>query len=260
MKSHAATDRRRGGWAGLALAPALLLASPVSGAPAEPGSPPVTHVGRVDSYSFAFHEAEISQVADEILGRTLGLNFTVDPEVTGKISFRIDQRLTRAQLLEAFEAALGANGVVMVRNGDSLILTPRAKAKESASIRTQNEGDTAAGYEVVAVPLTFATPSEVAKALQSMGRGDMVVYTDDKLGLMLLGGSARPGLPSSPLIRRPRPSSGCWRWRPPTGSVDGRPRAPPPLPWTGRRASRSSRPRRPARAPCARTPGCRSGA
>ena len=144
-----------------------------------------------DVYTFAFQDADISRVADEILGRTLGLAYTVDPEVTGKISFRIDQRLTRAQLLEAFEAALAANGVVLVRNGDSLILTPRAKAKQSAGLRPLSEGGGQAGYAVVAVPLSYATPSEVAKALETMGRSDIVVYTDDKLGLLMLGGTER---------------------------------------------------------------------
>jgi general secretion pathway protein D len=176
------------------LIPAAMLAALLAAAEpcaAASATAPAAKAGRADNYTFAFHDALISQAADEILGRTLGLDFTVDPEVTGKISFRIEQRLTKAQLLEAFEAALGANGVAMVRNGEALVLTPRAKAKEAAGLRVRSEGAVSAGYEVVALPLTFATPSEVAKALQSMGRGDMVVYADDKLGLMLLGGSAR---------------------------------------------------------------------
>ena len=143
------------------------------------------------SYTFAFKDADIQQVAEEILGKTLGVGYTVDPEVTGKISFRIDQRLTRAQLLEAFEAALAADGVVMVRTGDSMALTPRAKAKQAATLRINGPGAEAdsAGYSTLAVPLSYATPSEAAKALESMGRSDIVLYTDDKLGLLLLGGT-----------------------------------------------------------------------
>ena len=143
------------------------------------------------SYTFAFKDADIQQVAQEILGNTLGVGYTIDPEVTGKISFRIDQRLTRAQLLEAFEAALSANGVVMVRTGDSMALTPRAKARQAATLHLNGPGASAdaAGYSTLAIPLSYATPSEAAKALESMGRSDIVLYTDDKLGLMLLGGT-----------------------------------------------------------------------
>ncbi len=182
-------ERRRRFGAGLCLMLALSVAAASGTALAATSA---TTSDRGEAYTFAFHEAEISQAADAILGQTLGLTYTVDPAVTGKISFRIDQRMTRAQLLESFEAALSANGVVMVRDGNSLSLVPRAKAKESAGLRTLGQaGDQAAGYEVVAVPLTYATPSEVAKALDTMGRSDMVIYTDDKLGLMLLGGTAR---------------------------------------------------------------------
>ena len=35
----------------------------------------------------------------------------------------IDQRLTKVQLLQAFEAALAVNNVALVRNGDSLTVT-----------------------------------------------------------------------------------------------------------------------------------------
>jgi general secretion pathway protein D len=169
------------------IAAALLLAL----SPAGPLAAAPAPAARADSYTFAFQNADVGQVAEEILGRTLGVAYAVDPEVTGKISFRIEQRLTRAQLLEAFEAALAANGVVLVRNGESVTLIPRAKAKSAAGLRTASEGGGLAGYEVVAVPLSYATPSEVAKALQSMGRSDLVVYTDDKLGLIVLGGSER---------------------------------------------------------------------
>ena len=171
---------------GAALLAALALPCPVAWA-----APAADRAPRADSYTFAFHDADISQVAEQILGTTLGVTYSVDPAVTGKISFRIDQRLTRAQLLEAFEAVLSANGVAMVRNGDSLLLTPKSKAKEAATVRMSGPSVAQAGYEVVAVPLSFATPSEVAKALDTIGRSEMVVYTDDKLGLLLLGGTAR---------------------------------------------------------------------
>ena len=164
----------------LSLVP-VFAAKPAAAAPAP----------RTDTYTFAFRDADIAEAAQEVLGATLGVPYTVDPAVTGKISFRIDQRLTRAQLLEAFEAALAANGVVMVRNGDALVLTLETKARGSAAVRMANEPGPRAGFEIVAVPLSFATPTEVAKALEGMGRQGMVVYADDKLGLLLLGGTPR---------------------------------------------------------------------
>jgi len=141
-------------------------------------------------YTFAFNDADIGGVAQEILGTALQVPYTVDPEVTGKMSFRIDRRLTKTQLLEAFEAALQTYDIAMVRQGDMLVLKPRAKAKGSGTLRTLSEGVHGAGYQTLAVPLSYASPSEVAKALESVGSADVVVFADDKQGLLILGGTS----------------------------------------------------------------------
>lgn len=144
-----------------------------------------------ESYTFAFRDADIAQVAEEILGVTLGLTYTIDPSVTGKMSFRVERRMTRAQLLEAFEGALGNSGVVMIRQGESLLLTARANAKASGGVQGSANGVSRAGYSVVAVPLDYAAPSEVAKVLQSVGPANVVLEADDKTGVLLLGGTGR---------------------------------------------------------------------
>jgi general secretion pathway protein D len=164
------------------LATALALGTPA-------GAAPRVSTEHAETYTFAFHDADISQVAAEILGKALSLSYSVDPGVTGKMSFQIDRRLTGAQLLEAFEAALETNGCVLVREGNSLMVEPRSKAKGASKIRGVGEGVHGAGYSTMAVPLAYAVPSEVAKALQSIGPADVVVYVDDKLGLLILGGS-----------------------------------------------------------------------
>lgn len=174
----------------LALSGACLTLGPAGPvrALAAPASP---QAERAESFTFAFRDAGIAQVAEEILGNALGVPYTVDPGVTGKVSFRIDRRLTRAQLLEAFEAALAVNDVALLRQGDSLVLAPRDKARSSAALR--DPGAIAAGrrsgYDVVAVPLSFSTPTEVAKALEAMTGSKAVLYSNDKLGLIVLGGS-----------------------------------------------------------------------
>ena len=144
--------------------------------------------GRGVSYTFAFQNALISQASEEVFG-ALGVAFTIDPSVSGRISFRIDQKLTQAQLLQAYEAALAANGVALVRNGETLLVTSRNKAKGAAGIRQVDQGGARGGYEVVAVPLSYAVASEVAKAMEAIAGTGAVIYADDRLGLVILGGS-----------------------------------------------------------------------
>lgn len=171
----------------LAMAGVCLITAPLAIAPAR--AAPVAD--RPESFTFAFRDADIAQVAEEILGTALGVPYSIDPGVTGKVSFRIDRRLTRAQLLEAFEAALEVNDVAVLRQGDSLVLAPRDKARAAAGLRDPSavSGMRRGGYDVVAVPLSFSTPSEVAKALEAMTGSKAVLYSNDKLGLIVLGGS-----------------------------------------------------------------------
>ncbi|PVM94182.1 type II secretion system secretin GspD [Caulobacter endophyticus] len=146
------------------------------------------------SFTFAFRDADVAQVAEAILGQGLGLTYTVDPAVNAKVSFRIDRRLTPAQLLEAFEAALAASDIALLREGDSLVLAPRERLRGSAALREPGSPGAVAprrggGYDIVATSLSFAAPTEVGKALEAMTGAKPVLYADDKSGLLVLGGS-----------------------------------------------------------------------
>jgi general secretion pathway protein D len=167
------------------------VAATLVGAPAASARAAETDRTAPQTYVFAFRDADVAQVAQEILGQALGVAYTVDPAITTKMTFRIEQRLTKPQLLEAFEAALAASDIALVRDGDTLHVVPRAKAKSAASIRTNGQLAHHAGYEVVAVPLAYAQPSEVAKALESVAPQGTVIYVNDKQGLLLLGGSGQ---------------------------------------------------------------------
>ena len=145
---------------------------------------------REASYSFAFQDADVGQAAREVF-EAIGVPYTIDPSVTGKISFRIEQRLTKAQLLQAFEAALAANDIALVRNGESLVVTNKTRARSAAGLRAIGDGPRSLGYEVVAVPLSFASPTEVAKALDAISGKGLVLHSDDKLGLIVLAGGGQ---------------------------------------------------------------------
>jgi general secretion pathway protein D len=159
----------------------LAWAVPAAAAPIPAGSQPA-------SYTFAFHDADVAQVAQEILG-AIGVRYSIDPGVTGRISLRIEQRLTKTQLLQAFETALAAQNIAVVPSGDTLVLTSKAKARASTGVRPAADGIRSAGYEVVAAPVSFAIPTEVAKALEAITGPGVVLHASDKLGLIVLGGN-----------------------------------------------------------------------
>lgn len=174
----------------------LALAIPIQASPAWAG-PPASMQAAADggrpgdreaAYTFAFQDAELGLVVQEVFG-AIGVPYAIDPSASARISFRIEQRLTKAQLLRAFEAVLAANDIALVRNGDTLLVTAKTKARTTAAIRSGDNPVRAGGYEIVATPLSFASASEIAKALEAISGKEVVVYADDRLGLVVLGGS-----------------------------------------------------------------------
>jgi len=138
------------------------------------------------TYAFVFKDADIDQVAEEILGHSLNVSYRVEPGVAGKMNFRIEQRLTRAQLLAAFEAALANYDVVMVKDGETIVLRPRDKAQIGGQISTARTSGI--GYQIRAIPISYGSASEIAKALETVTHANMVLYSSDKLSLILIGG------------------------------------------------------------------------
>lgn len=176
----------------VALTASLALAALTSSAAVAQARAPLAlqAVEREAAYIFAFQDADVSQAVQEVFG-AIGVAYTIDPSVSGKISFRIEQRLTRAQLLQAFEAALAADDIALVRNGETLVVTAKTKARSTASVRPIGDGPHRMGYEIVAVPLSFAAAGEVTKALEAISGEGSVIYHDDRLGLVVLGGGGQ---------------------------------------------------------------------
>jgi len=170
-------------WAGMAL---VLLSSAITAAPAFAAPAPAG----VQTYTFVFKDADIPQVAEEILGNSLGVAYRVEPGVSGKMNFTIEQRLTKAQLLAVFEAALTNYDVVMTQENGTVVLRPRKGASIGGQISTASGPATGIGYQIRAVPINYGSASEIAKALGTLSHSDLVLYSSDSLGLILLGGRA----------------------------------------------------------------------
>ena len=142
------------------------------------------------TYTFVFKDADITQVAEEILGNSLGVSYRVEPGVAGKMNFSIAQRLTKVQLLTAFEQALSQYDVVMIQDGDTVVLRSRKDAGVGGQVTTAANRSGGIGYQIRAIPINYGSASEIAKALTTVSKPEMVLYSSDKLGLIILGGRA----------------------------------------------------------------------
>ncbi len=82
-------------------------------------------------YLLKFRDVPVAEVAEEVLGGALNVPYALDPTVEGVMTFEVNERLTPAQLLDRFEAALQSNGVAIRATGSQFVLSP-AKAALAA--------------------------------------------------------------------------------------------------------------------------------
>lgn len=135
-----------------------------------------------------FSDTDIRELAQAVLGDVLGLNFVVDLESQGRITLRTNRPIPKSAVLPTLETTLNAGGLALSKEGDIYRIVPTSKVKgtgkttrmlrESAGLRT--------GYSVVAVPLKYVAPSQMAKLIEPMAPPNSILNADDSRNLMVV--------------------------------------------------------------------------
>jgi len=115
------------------------------------------------SNSFNFADTDIREVAAQILGNALHVNYTIDPSVHGTATLRTVTPLANSQLVPVLQSLLAQNGATLVQQNGVYRVLPLAAAAGVAGA----EG-TAGG---MMVPLRYASAEDLAKALQPYAQG-----------------------------------------------------------------------------------------
>lgn len=110
------------------------------------------------SVSLDFADTDIREVAAQILGNYLRVNYTIDPAVHGTATIRTVAPVPTSQLVPVLQSLLAQNGATLVRQGGVYRVLPAAGAAG------QPGGAGTAGG--VMVPLRYAAADDLAKALQ----------------------------------------------------------------------------------------------
>ncbi len=136
--------------------------------------------------SLNFEGADIRDIAKTILAEILRVSYIVDPRVTGSISFRTTQPLSRDALLPTLETVLRMNGIVMIKENEIFKIMPIGGAKGSLSPQI---GGTTAGFTMQVVPLKYVGSREMAKILEGVAADPTLVKSDELRNLVILAGT-----------------------------------------------------------------------
>ena len=157
---------------------------PTTPAVAPPPTPGAT--GQAGDITLNFVDTDIREIARTILGTTLKLNYTIDPNVHGTGSIETGTPLSRSALLPTLETLLNANGATLVEKDGVYAVVPIAVG--NATNRAAGPNAIGAGVEVV--PLHYAAAKDLAKMLEPYVAEGGKITADSGRNAVIVNGDA----------------------------------------------------------------------
>jgi general secretion pathway protein D len=153
--------------------------------PTVPAPRPGAGATQTGDVTLNFVDTDIREIARTILGTTLNLNYTIDPNVHGTASIETGA-LPRSALLPALENLLNANGATVIeRNGVYAVVPLPAGATRNLVSSANTIG---AGTEVV--PLRYASAKDLAKVLEPYVAEGGKIGADPGRNALIVSGDA----------------------------------------------------------------------
>ncbi len=157
---------------------------PTTPAAAPPPTPAAT--GQAGDITLNFVDTDIREIARTILGTTLKLNYTIDPNVHGTGSIETGTPLSRAALLPTLETLLNENGATLVEKDGVYAVVPIAVG--NATNRAAGPNAIGAGVEVV--PLHYAAAKDLVKMLEPYVAEGGKITADPGRNAVIVNGDA----------------------------------------------------------------------
>jgi general secretion pathway protein D len=148
--------------------------------------PPPGVAGQAGDITLNFVDTDIREIARTILGTTLKLNYTIDPNVHGTGSIDTGTPLPRSALLPTLETLLNANGATLVERNGVYAVVPIAVGNTTEAVSGANT--IGAGTQVV--PLRYAAAKDLAKVLEPYVAEGGKISADPGRNALLVSGDA----------------------------------------------------------------------
>jgi general secretion pathway protein D len=148
---------------------------------------PVSEQGEI---TFNFEGESLQAVVHFILGQVLKENYVLAPGVKGKVTFATAKPISKAQLVPILEMMLSWNNAALVMVGDRYHVLPEKQAIKGLLTPKFNQNKNIAGFQVLAVPLDYVSPTEMEKILEPYAKDGAIVKADNSRNILFLSGTA----------------------------------------------------------------------
>lgn len=134
----------------------------------------------------------IAESAKTVLGDILGLNYSVNPNLPGKITIQTSTPVSKSDLVDLFQNALRSSGATIIRNGGMYQVEPADQVSRSAPEITVGRARSPGrdvGTSARVVQLEYVAASEMNRILEPMAPKGAILRADDMRNTLTLSGT-----------------------------------------------------------------------
>jgi general secretion pathway protein D len=138
-----------------------------------------------------FVNADIREVVDTVLGKTLKLSFVIDPRVQGVTTLRTTRPVPRDQVIGVLEDVLAMNGVALVDSGGLYKIVPIEDAATAPEIMSGAEPmRVERGFGLHVIPLKYASAAALREVVEAFVPPGRVLRVDPARNLVVFVGTS----------------------------------------------------------------------
>lgn len=142
-----------------------------------------------EGYSLNLVDTPIPVAAKSVLGDALGLNYTVDSRISGKVTLQTATPVSKDALIDIFEAAIGLNGAVITRRNGSYQVVPASEAFAATPQISSGSSLGGPGIKIQAVELKYVSAAEMKNILEPISRQGSIIRTDETRNILTMAGT-----------------------------------------------------------------------
>ncbi len=162
------------------------VASGAAEAPVVPPAGPGATSTQTGDVTLNFVDTDIREIVRTILGTTLNLNYTIDPNVHGTGSIETGTPMQRSALIPTLETLLNANGATIIQRNGVYAVVPLP----AGATRNLVSGSNAVGAGTQVVPLRYASAKDLAKVLEPYVAEGGKIAADPAANAIVVSGDA----------------------------------------------------------------------
>lgn len=140
-------------------------------------------------YSLNFDDADIYEVVKVILGDILGQNYSISPQVNGKVTLQTTKALSKDELIPTLEMLLNINNAALIEHGSTYLIKPSTEALYSSSVKIAGTTKMPGGYQTRVVPVKNVSATEIVDILKPLLPEKSLIQAEPNRNILLVAGS-----------------------------------------------------------------------